>query len=495
MARRGANITILQFSGRHIGALQLRRGQRALDVAGCYSAEGAWPSPEDRASALKAFAAEHQLASDQIYTVLPRHDMTARILNLPSHDISEIEGMVRLGAEEFVPYALDDLIVDQTILERLDDGHALVLAVFVHRDVVEQHIATLRAAGLDAEQIFVSTACLSGAAQAAYPDAAEPFALVNLASGGLEALVMRRGVLVYDRGIAAVQDWTHLAEGDPEVGEELLVEVRSSLSAYRRESPDGAGVEQVLVCSDGFDVAAAVRVLEETGGYNVAAADLSGIAQAADAPGLRIPPALLGGALSALGKNPVSINLIPKTVRQARASALGRKKAIAWSVLLVAGLVAVLALYRVEIHQRQQLIEKLDAQIAEVRPLAEQVKRKRNNLRLLEKRVDRTATPLQILALISSQCDPDEISFLEYEYERGKEIKIEAQVTDLAKSTEFVERIQALGAEDPDLGFLKDARRGDMTEQRLHTRRVHKFEVIIPLPESDVEFDAADEEF
>lgn len=488
-------MTVLQFSGQRISALRFRRGQRTLEAVGCFAAEGAWPSPDDRAAALKGFAAEHGLTGDRIYTVLPRHDMTARILNLPSHDTAEIEGMVRLGAEEFVPYALTDLVIDQTVLERLDDGHATVLAVFVHRDVVEQHIATLRGAGLDAEQIFVSTACLAGAAQAAYADAEDTFALVNLASGGLEVLVMRGGSLVYDRAIAAVQDWSHLAEGDPEVGEELLVEVRSSLSAYRRESLDGAGVARVLVCSDGPDVAPAVQILTDTGGFNAEPAGAEGVARLPDAPGTVIPPALVGGALSALGKNSFAVNLIPKTVKQARASALGRKRALAWAALVVAAIAALGTLYGVQVHQRKQLIAKLDAQIAEVRPIAEQVARKQNNLRLLEQRVDRSGTPLGILALISERSDPDKISFLEFDYERGQEIKIQAQVKDLAESNAFIESIQSVGEEREDLAFLRDARRGDVKETRMHNQRVYNFETLIPLPESAVEFDNTEEGF
>ena len=41
----------------------------------------------------------------------PRHEITARIIELPSQDPDELVGMIRLGCEEYVPYPADELII------------------------------------------------------------------------------------------------------------------------------------------------------------------------------------------------------------------------------------------------------------------------------------------------------------------------------------------------------------------------------------------------
>ena len=61
----------------------------------------------------------------------------------------------RLGAEEIVPFPLEELVTGHYILEKLPHGSSRVLAVVVHRDVIEAHLSVLKAAGLFPEQIFL----------------------------------------------------------------------------------------------------------------------------------------------------------------------------------------------------------------------------------------------------------------------------------------------------------------------------------------------------
>jgi Tfp pilus assembly PilM family ATPase len=146
-------------------------------------------------AALRVFVQKHALPGQDVYTVLPRHEITSRILVLPSADMDEIQGMIRLSAEEYVPYPLHDLVLDQCLLARLEDGSSRVMAVFAHKDLVAAHMALLGKVGIEPKQIYLSTACLASAAIASHGPETDNYALVNLSPGGLEALVIRKGHL------------------------------------------------------------------------------------------------------------------------------------------------------------------------------------------------------------------------------------------------------------------------------------------------------------
>jgi Tfp pilus assembly PilM family ATPase len=62
--------------------------------------------------------------NEPCYFVLPRHEITSRIITLPSQDINEIKNMVALRAEEFVPYSLEEIQISQCILEELPNSES-----------------------------------------------------------------------------------------------------------------------------------------------------------------------------------------------------------------------------------------------------------------------------------------------------------------------------------------------------------------------------------
>ena len=165
MSRKSPNISILQFGEHLIARLRVRRSGKGIDIIAYDVERGNWPAKDGSLDeALKDFAARHNLAEDHVFSIIARHEMTARILELPSQDPAEIAGMIRLSAEEYVPFPADELLIDQCILQKLPDGRSKVLAVFAHQDVVNAHVKTLHHAQLEPEQIFLSTACLAAIA-------------------------------------------------------------------------------------------------------------------------------------------------------------------------------------------------------------------------------------------------------------------------------------------------------------------------------------------
>jgi hypothetical protein len=486
VARKSNLISILQVDEHLIALLRVRRSPRGVDVAAWEQERGDWSQTDGSlGKALKEFAARHKVARDEVYTVLPRHDMTARILDLPSQDPGEISGMIRLSAEEYVPFPPEQLVIDQCILQRLPEGSSRVLAIFAHRDVVNAHVALLHGAGIDPEKILVSTACLASAALAADPGPEGRYALVHLASGGIEALVLDGNRLEYGRAVATAQDWAGLAGGDTDALEELGVEVRASLSAYRRESEDGLGVEQVFLCSEFADVQGAAENLSEATGYECGRADFASALlsrKGAVLPGL--PLVSLGAALAAQDRAMVAMNLVPGSLTAQREMAQFRRRAVAVGGVAVALLLSALSLLWVARHQRQVYIAELGKQIAAVKPLADEVVVKQRNLMVLQQRVDRSGAALELLSRASRLTPSEGLGFLKFRYQRGLEARIEGQAVDPVLVTRFSEALRAEGEANQPL--FKDARTGPTRQVVMHGQTVEQFEIEIPFPQTDI---------
>ena len=129
MTRKKSKIRILQFNEQSISALRVKPASEYLEVESYYRETGPWSGQEGTVrEALRDFVRQHKVAEDRVYSIIERHDVTVRVIDLPSQDLDEVAGMVRLCAEELVPYPLNELVISQSIVAKLPDGSAKVLS-------------------------------------------------------------------------------------------------------------------------------------------------------------------------------------------------------------------------------------------------------------------------------------------------------------------------------------------------------------------------------
>ncbi len=422
MARKREHISILQFDSGLISRLRVKRGARPLELLSFDQQRGEWLESAALDAALEEFAQAQQLALDDVYVVLPRHEITARVLTLPSQERDEILNMIRLSADEYVPYSTDELEISAGILNKHDNGEALVLAALAHRDVVSRTMAHLDAAGIEAEKLYLTTSCIATAAAVAGRTLADNCAIVNMAAGGIEVAVFRHGQLTFNRGVASHDDWTTAAEAASVLGgplEDLAGEVRTSLSAARRESEDGEDVETVYVISDYAPVEDARGVLERELGKPCFAGDalvsalVAGGASALHCPAL----AALGAAQAALGAPHADVNLLPESVAEARKLA-GVKRLIKLGAAVAAVNLLVLGgLYTQMLWQRQSYLAELETQYLAIAPRAKGIEAKQDQLRIIRQQVDSSASVLEVLAKIAEAAPEENITITRVNYD------------------------------------------------------------------------------
>ena len=435
MARRTGNIAILQADEHLLSLLRVRATGKGLGVLSFSQERGDWTGEEGAlGAALKAFLEQHLEEGDAVSTVLPRHSVTTRVVVMPTQDLAEAAQMVRYSAQDYVPYAEDELTIDQCLLTKLAGGEARYLAVLAHKDVVDAHVALLREARVDPDHVFLSTTCLASAAAASVEPEAGRYALVNLSSEGLEVLVMDGARLEYSRGVATVQDWSGGAPAQETVlsvlggggpAEELAAEVRGSLAAYRRESEHGESVETLFLASDFADVAGLSETLARETGKDARPAALGGgLAIQGQEHLTGLPLAALGAALAAQGRAACTTNLVPKSL-----TAVRELEGVKTTVLSAAALIAVLlmslgGLYYQAVHQRQQLIGELQKQVDAIGPQARGVTAKQKQLQILRQQVSRSGSPLELLATVCGAAPVPNINITRFTYHREEGINL-----------------------------------------------------------------------
>jgi len=493
LARKITYTGILQVDAYSISLLRFHLSGGAPRETAFLRVAGDWSEPEALGKALCDFVEDNDLKQDTIYSVLPRYDVTTRIITLPSHDPKEIAGMVRFSAEEYVPYTVDEVIIDQCILRKLETGEAETLIAIAHKDVVEKHLAALRAAGIAPAKILLSAACIYSAALGTHKKAAERYALVSLSAGGIEITVIDNGNPVFTRGIATVQDWREIAENPDAAGEsmvdmggaeELAVELRGSLSAYQREMQDEAGIDTVYVACAYAKTGRLCESLSRKMDKDCKPATfiLEALGTAApDLPGL--PIEAVGGLMEAKGRAAVQINLLPE--REVEARRIESVKRISGYIASSAAaiLVCLAGLYFQAVYQRQSMIRELEQRIAVIEPNVRGITEKKEQLKILRRQVDRKGSVIEQLARLVQAAPDGRLNFTRLSLRRGDGIDVWGRAKSFTDIAEFTTNIRNLA--DMHLEFFRQAAIVYDQQTMERDKPVFSFQVGVPMLEDD----------
>ena len=482
---------MLHFDSHGISWLRAESTPAGYSVVDQDCVRGEWTDPAELAAVLKDFVGLHDIASDIVLSVFPRYDVTTRILTLPSQERGEIASMIRLSAEEFVPYSAEELIIDHSVLQLLPSGEASVFAVLAHREMVERHLAALAAAGVEPQQVYLSSACLVNCALAAQPK--DRYGILHLATGGFEIAVVSGGRLAYSRGVASGQDWAVVAK-DPTAGggggimqetpvDELAAEIRSSLGAYRRDSEDGEGVDMLYVGCDGEDVFTLCRHLSDALGKECRPATFGRDAGVLGKGLDRAPLAALGALLTGRGAPAISIGLLPERIAARRQSQSTKRLALRVGVFAAVLLVVLGALYWQSVRAREKMIAELDGRVRSMEPNARGIAEKREQLNILRRQVDRKGSIVEQLATVVDALPEGRSNITRISLDREEGISIWGRAKSVDDVAEFAQNLRNKAAEG--LAFFAQAR--SLYEQKALERDmpVFTYQVDIPINEEE----------
>lgn len=477
MARKGSNISILQFGPSFISLLRVKPGAADLRVTASAVRRGDWSAEDGSLSkAIAELVRAHKASNDRLFTVLPRHEATLRELELPSQSDEEIDGMVRLGAEDIVPFPLDQLVTGHRILDRLPSGSSKVLAVVVQRRIVDEHLELLRAADLAPEQIFLSTDCLIAAASESKSTGTQAF--IDLSPGGIEILVLSEGRFVFGRGIATEELWVEPVLGES-AREELVSEVQASLGTYARELGDGGPVDTICVssgCADAAGIAAAMGDAFEL--PCVVASQVADVVRPGSEALQYVPLAALGAALSAQRTDRHYAGLLPRLEMQRREAATSRLRFARLAAMLALVVFALGGVFGLAVKQRTEYMAELDGRAELLRPLARSVGTKRRQLKMLQNQVAHDTTVLQFLGSIVGLAPKEGLNFTRITYDRAKGIELRGRALEPKAFDKLIDDLRGTGAGT--LSEFAQAQEIYRIRSRERGRRTWDFAITIP---------------
>lgn len=109
--------------------------------------EGIIKDPERVASAIQEAFTTGNIKERTVLTALPASSIITRELEMPNMPLSEMGEAIRWEAEEYLPFGLDDAMIDFVVLEEREENTD-VLLVAAKKEIVESYIKPIRLAKL-----------------------------------------------------------------------------------------------------------------------------------------------------------------------------------------------------------------------------------------------------------------------------------------------------------------------------------------------------------
>ncbi len=233
----GSKVSVgLDIGGSAVRVAQLRRVGSALELERFAQVplfpEGDRPTDPDQVRAARIQAVKNALAAAHVtaktcVSSVSGESVIVRYLRLPEMPEAELKKALQWEAEEYIPFRLDEVNIDSTILgkpegeaDRLD-----VLLVSAKKDMINDHLAIIRQAGLTPRIIDVDSFAYLNCYEANYGQGApeECVALLNIGADITGISMYHRGVSRFSRDI-------------PIGGETMTAAVRSHLRCSYAEA-------------------------------------------------------------------------------------------------------------------------------------------------------------------------------------------------------------------------------------------------------------------
>jgi type IV pilus assembly protein PilM len=130
--------------------------------------------------------------------------VSKKFIELPFMNEEELKRAIVWEAEKYIPYKVEDVILDTQILaEKTDkEGKKIeVLLVAAKKEVIHNHLNMLREAGLKTEIIDGVSFALINSFESKIKEKEETVALIDMGAEITHLCILKKGVLKFNRGI------------------------------------------------------------------------------------------------------------------------------------------------------------------------------------------------------------------------------------------------------------------------------------------------------
>lgn len=191
-----------------VKAVELTQRGKDVEVTGFGQIELTADSPEERANAVRELLEEGAFKTRRVVTSISGKMVIIRYLNMVKMSDEELKNAITFEAEKYVPFPLDECVLD---CQRLDGddaagGNMTVLLVAAKRSQLDEHLRTVDSAGFVPEVIDVDAFALSNAHALCTSmdegmDASGTIAFVDVGHGKTNVNVVSGGRSLFTREI------------------------------------------------------------------------------------------------------------------------------------------------------------------------------------------------------------------------------------------------------------------------------------------------------
>lgn len=200
----------LDIGARTVKAAVFERGFRGLELSGFARTEFDPGDPEGLHRALEELGGRVGAPGATVVARLPGDLVLLRFLQLPIADARKLEQVVPFELESQVPWELDELVVDHTIVRKSEDGGAHILVGAARREDVRGLLPVLSAKGLEPRFLGAGPSVL-GTLVTAVPSLGQgTVALVDAGFSRTDVCVLHDGKVVFARTVSG--GWADIAD-------------------------------------------------------------------------------------------------------------------------------------------------------------------------------------------------------------------------------------------------------------------------------------------
>jgi type IV pilus assembly protein PilM len=156
-------------------------------------------------SAIQQIFAENQIKTKDVVVAVSGHSVIVKKIKVQRMKPEELEEQIPFEAEQYVPYAVEDVNLDFQILEgpSAESSEMDVLLVAVKKDIINDYLSIISTAGLKAVVVDVDAFALQNAYEIAHErETDQTVGLVNLGAAVMNINIVQGGVSEFTRDSA-----------------------------------------------------------------------------------------------------------------------------------------------------------------------------------------------------------------------------------------------------------------------------------------------------
>jgi type IV pilus assembly protein PilM len=175
-----------------------------LKLAGFGMKRLAGHSAEDKVRAIRELAAESHIAVKDLAISVCGPAVQVRFISMPKMKEDELAGATKFEAEKFMPFNIDECVVDYHILRRNEHENKLdLILVAAKKDFVEGKISIVEEAGFSVRMVDVDSLAMTNAFLKNLPPSGneKTVALMDMGSSASNLSILNGGNLCFVRTI------------------------------------------------------------------------------------------------------------------------------------------------------------------------------------------------------------------------------------------------------------------------------------------------------